>query len=456
MRLAVVYDFEFECVSVREGIGIYCNKLITSLLESETSLEIEFWSYGFNAKNVCSLFNNVLDVYEDRIFCYYEQGRYYPTANDGICSIVSRKPILEILNSNKIICGLKTLIKPLLPLLVKKIGRLIDTVFPSKNVYTERKNKLISAIKMHSLADAVYVMNPILEGGHYFDCKKIVQLHDLFTFQFASVFAANSPHAKCHNRSIAKNLRKYAEENAHFVSSTSYIVQKHVLKYIKAITREKCHVIPFPPMLSVFDPSKLPSSEEFRKKFGIKGAYLPFASQNRPNKNLIQLLRAVKILRDRGIEITVVTTGKVENVESDREYIKENLLADHIMEIGMLSQCDLFALYAYSSMVVVTTYIEGYGMSGQCLEALLTKSTPVVHVKSHGMEESLASVGLAFETAPLNWVDLGDHEMLAHRIEEVLQNRQKHIERQGKILSHYMNITWRDVAQNYLDLFSQK
>ena len=38
-------------------------------------------------------------------------------------------------------------------------------------------------------------------------------------------------------------------------------------------------------------------------------------------------------------------------------------------------------------------------------------------------------------------------------IEEVLKNPQQHIEKQKNILTAYTQITWEDVANNYINLF---
>jgi len=158
------------------------------------------------------------------------------------------------------------------------------------------------------------------------------------------------------------------------------------------------------------------------------------------------------VFNDRGIEIKLVTTGKMSGCNSTSEYVKEN--KNLVTELSNLSMDELYCLYKYSDLVVCPNIIEGLGMSGQCLEALAV-GKPVVHVKSMGMEESLNSVGLDFETAKLNWVDIGDYENMAAKIQFVLDNKEQVIEAQKPVLEAYSKITWGDVASKYMEVFNK-
>ena len=173
---------------------------------------------------------------------------------------------------------------------------------------------------------------------------------------------------------------------------------------------------------------------------------------NRPNKNVILILKALKIVNDEGINIKLVTTGKMEACNSTAEFIKGN--SDLVVELSDLSMKELFCLYYYSEMVVCPNIIEGLGISAQCLEAL-SISKPVIHAKSMGVSESLKNVGLNFDTAKLNWVELDDYIGLANKITYVLNNHEEVVRSQRNVYEAYSKLTWKDVANEYICIFEK-
>lgn len=430
MKLAICYDYGFPTDPTREGIGVYCKFLFNSLMDFKKDLKIEFYCYSFNIENCKLLCPDVIKKYPQRISFICEK-----TNNNAL----SLKQKLKIF-------GYK------LKYFFTKKQKYLDKINKILNSNPKDLEKSLQELAELSNADAVYVMHPNLKLGKYFKCKKIVQIHDLFPISLRDKFLELDPNIDEANSIMSKNLMEYAKQNTKFVSSSNYIAQNHSLKYIDGVKQEQLVVIPYPPMLKEFSTDNILSEKEFRKKFNIDGNYIPYPSQNRPNKNLIVLLKALKILKDKNIQIKLVTTGSVATLKSTFDYVKNNDLQSLIIEIGSISQEDLFALYKYSSLVVIPTIIEGPGMPQQALEPLKIGNIPVVCSKCLGVKESLESVGLSFETADLNWFDYDDYKTLAHNIEKVLQNPKENIKKQKHIISHYTRITWADVAKKYLGI----
>lgn len=304
-------------------------------------------------------------------------------------------------------------------------------------------------------ADVVFVDFVLLAASHYVQKPTVFMLHDLLTIPLRDLFFEQVPTIDKINEEVLKNLSLYVKNGTNFVTSSSYIRNEHLFKYIKSVDPKKTTVIPFPPMIKTFQVENILSKNDFKSKFKISGAYIPYASQNRPNKNLIVFLRALKRLMDKKIKIQLVTTGTIRHNAQNTKYVNENNLQNMIIETGALSEADLYALYKYADMVVVPTIIEGLGMTGQCLEALKIGNIPVIHSKSWGMKESLESVGLSMKKADLNWFDLEDDETLANKIIDVLENPQSHIEKQKHIIDYYTKCTWDDTACAFMKVFKK-
>jgi hypothetical protein len=56
----------------REGVGRYCLFLLRSLLQSNSTLEVEIWTYTFNEPEVKILFQSLLNIYPDRVSIHNE------------------------------------------------------------------------------------------------------------------------------------------------------------------------------------------------------------------------------------------------------------------------------------------------------------------------------------------------------------------------------------------------
>jgi glycosyltransferase involved in cell wall biosynthesis len=311
---------------------------------------------------------------------------------------------------------------------------------------------LIGKVTKYSEADLVFPTYPMLPLALSFNCRKIMQIHDLFYLANRDIFVHQTPSIDEVNKKLTDILNNYAYHNTIFVSSTTYIRDYHVLKHIPAIRIEQTRVIPFPPMIKNPDAYTLPEKKYFLEKYDLPERYIAFPSQVRPSKNVIAILQALLILKTKSITVTFVTTGSLRHSLPVLEFANKHELKEQIIETGDLSEEDLIVLYKYSSLAICPNIIEGFGMSGQCLEALTVGNIPVIHAKSLGMKESLKNVGLTFETADLNWFDFDDYPGLAERIENVLNDPKPHIEKQKHILAHYTKITWEYTAKKYLEL----
>ena len=446
MTIAVMMDFEGESLSNRDGIFLHSYHLIKAWLEYNKKINIEIWVFKHSQKEAEAFFEELKNHFGDRIMicsdCAYRSincmKSFFWTGMKKILENVERKffscfteGIDQAIIHKAEVCGKKA---------------------------DEARHHFVKAFKAESKSDICYV--PFVTLRKALKCNRpvAVQVHDLFTFQFYHLFMKESnPPALYfkYNLRVRNLLTGYAKKGAVFITSSEYTVRNQILKFIRAITEQQCKVILFPPLLSQFEDETLPSKKDFLEHFGISGSYIAFPSQNRPNKNLILLLKALKEVNEEGHPLTLVTTGRMEDVRATREFCEKNTHLP-IIEIGDLSSRDLFCLYKYSNMIVCPNLIEGMGISGQAMEALKIGGIPIIHVKTLGVEKLLEKLGMSINTADLNWVDLDDSHGMAQKIIEVLQNPEKSVQKQKEIIKAFERITWRDAADEYLILFEKQ
>ncbi len=440
MRVAVDLSFITPHDHHREGITRYNQFLFEAFLQYSRHNVIELWAFSSSRNDIVNCYGFLKDKYPEQIFFY--------------CNNKYEKP-LQYSKTKLYTIMLKLWFYKLL----YKIGKI--NYYKNKIVKNENKiiqltkNQLEQFILNNSRADILFSDWVRLELGHYFKCPKVLMIHDIFPIALRDLFIISRPDIDAGNKTMKDNIIRYVKENAFIVTSSNYILKEQILKFIPGINKKNTAVIYYPPIFQEFETTDILPRNEFYKKYGIKGKYIPYPSQNRPNKNLILLLKALKRLKDQKVDIKLVTTGDISAVPDNIKYINDNNISDMIMEIGSLSDVDLYALYKYATVSVIPTLIEGPGMSQQCLETLRVGGVPVIHAKSLGIEDSLRSVGLDLNRADLNWVDVDDDKSLADKIQEVLKRPNLYVQKQKHIIDAYNKRTWEDVIKSYMNIFDK-
>ena len=439
-------DFEGECLSRRDGIFLHLYHLMSAWLEYNEEINVEIWVFSHSQKAAEVFCEDLKKRFGERITVHSDVD--YPNINcvKSCCLRGIERALKGVVRqfSSHPMDGIK-----------RAIAHKAE-VYGRKS--EEAKHDFIKSFKKESKADLCYV--PFVTLRKALRCKKpvVVQVHDLFTFQFYDLFMKESNPPAIYlkyNLKVKYLLTRYARRSAVFVTSSEYTIQNQILKFVRTITEQQCRAILFPPLLSQFKDEKLPLKKSFLEHFGISGNYIAFPSQNRPNKNLVLLLNALKEVNERGYSLTLVTTGRMEEVHSTRDFCEKN---DNfpVIEIGDLSSRDLFCLYKYSDMVVCPNLIEGMGISSQALEALKIGGIPIIHARTLGMEGFLEKIGMTFESADLNWVETDDSHSMAQKIIDVLQNPEKCIQKQKVIRKGLEGITWQNVVAEYMILFEKQ
>lgn len=185
---------------------------------------------------------------------------------------------------------------------------------------------------------------------------------------------------------------------------------------------------------------------EYTKDFKNKEVkFLFYASQFRPNKNIITLLRAYEwLLRRRYISHKLILTGNPSNMASVKIFIRKNNLKNDVLCLTGLSVPELAACYKLADLAVNPSLSEG-GCPFTFTEAL-SVGTPVVMARISVTEEVLYEPELQDATFfdPYDWKDL------ASRVEWALMNRDKLLAVQIPVYQRLKQRSWTDVASEHI------
>jgi glycosyltransferase involved in cell wall biosynthesis len=181
-----------------------------------------------------------------------------------------------------------------------------------------------------------------------------------------------------------------------------------------------------------------------------KVKFLFYASQMRPNKNILNLLRAYEyLLRKRLIGQKLILTGQLGALPEIKRFIVEHNLENEVLFLHGLKIQELAALYRLADLVVNPSLSEG-GCPFTFTEAL-SVGTPVVMARIPVTEEVLTEPELQAVTFfdPYDWRDM------AERIEWALAHRDELLAIQKLTYERLAQRTWQNVVQEHIDVLDR-
>ncbi|HTV33358.1 MAG TPA: glycosyltransferase family 1 protein [Methylocella sp.] len=154
-------------------------------------------------------------------------------------------------------------------------------------------------------------------------------------------------------------------------------------------------VIPFPVPADALMTQSL-DAQGIRTKYKINGDFLFYPAQFWPHKNHVNLLRALRTLRDQnGLDLKLVFTGSEKGNFGHVEEVTADLnLVDQVFNLGFVSREDLNSLYKASTALVFPSYFGPDNLPP--LEAFAL-GTPVIAANVAGAREQLGQAALLFD-----------------------------------------------------------
>ncbi|MGY2199945.1 glycosyltransferase [Pseudomonas gingeri] len=196
---------------------------------------------------------------------------------------------------------------------------------------------------------------------------------------------------------------------------------------------------------------KRSSSSSYVSGFdNVQVKFLFYASQFRPNKNVLMLLKAYEyLLRRRFITHKLLLTGNIDGYPEIHEFIKKHFLGNDVICLHGLSIQELAACYKLADLAVNPSLSEG-GCPFTLTEAL-SVSTPVVMARTAVSEEIIQDPQIRKVTFfdPYDWRDM------ARGIEWGLEHREQLLAEQKKLYEVLLQRSWADVVNEHIEILDR-
>ena len=243
------------------------------------------------------------------------------------------------------------------------------------------------------------------------------------------------------NYKLLKNGTERSCNQADIVLTISQSSKKDILEYLK-ISEDKIKIA-YPAVdRNFFRPIKV-DNQDVLLKYGIYGEYILYLGTLEPRKNIINLLKAFKIVGEKNKHLKLVVAGsKGWSYDSIFKTVEDLSLAEKVIFTGYVNEDDKPYIYSAAEVFVFPSFYEGFGIPP--LEAMCC-GTPVIVSNTSSLPEVIEDAGIFF--TPNNF------EELAYKILTVLESQSLKRELSEKGLVQATKFSWDKSSKIIFDIY---
>lgn len=322
--------------------------------------------------------------------------------------------VVYVLNIVKVLNFLEDAEKPMVYLFYNpNLRRFVDEidypyiekiVWPYPSVYKNflkslllRKNTFVEGIINEYRLETLFPLHDFPVRTKL-NCKMISWYADLQHMYYPQFF------------SVAKRLERYLRvqfilKNTNHLVVSSNAVKEDFYKFFKIPGKMNIEIYHF---VSIIDKFPVHSREEITLKYNLPDRYFIISNQFHKHKNHKVAFEAVALLKQKGIKINLVLTGKLPD-DSKSEYaaelrkiLSENNLDEQITFLDVLPRDEQLSIMRFADAVIQPSLFEGWST---VIEDAIALQKPVVSSNLAVNIEQLKDKGFYFSP--------DDHEGLA-------------------------------------------
>mgnify|MGYP001455358339 FL=1 len=204
-----------------------------------------------------------------------------------------------------------------------------------------------------------------------------------------------------------ENLYFYSLKRSKLIITSCESIKKNLCRHYK-INKEKVHVIPYTPS-NLFIKKKL--SKEFLNEYKKIKNYFFYPAQIWGHKNHLVILKAVKILNKKNINVNLVFSGRDRGYRKTLDLYIENNKIKNVFFTGFLTSGEMHHMYKNCKGVIFTTL-----WGPNAIPPLETWSYQKPLIYNDRLEDDVTK-----GTAILG--NINDPNYIANSIEKILKNR---------------------------------
>jgi len=268
--------------------------------------------------------------------------------------------------------------------------------------------------------------------------KTVVTIHDLIIKTQPQTF-------KAVDRAIYDWKFSYACREADHIVAISESTKRDIMKYYDvpayklSVVYQTCGA----PFKIIHSDSHL---QEVRQRYQLPSTYLLYVGSIIERKNLLRLLKAIRLLpKTIQIPLVVVGQGKGDYLKKVQNFIRQHQLTERIYFPQGVSNEDLPAIYQSAEVFCYPSSYEGFGIP--ILEALYSK-TPVVTANRSSLPEAAG--------ADAFYTNTDSAEELAEKINVAITNSELRKESIERGLVHAQKFNAKELTAQMMNIYQQQ
>ena len=281
-------------------------------------------------------------------------------------------------------------------------------------------------------ADVVFL--PFSAPVYFKTARLAVTIHDLIPLLFSDQYRSPS------GRFLQHCVRTCLTRADLILTDSEHSKADMVSRFGVAVDRVVVAYIGFDSDL--FGPGKNSSNEwgEVVTKYGIRRPYVLHVGRLEPRKNLVRLVEACRLLKDRGCDFQLVLCGPPGPASEDLlQLIRKPGTEGWALCTGAVPDCDLAVLYRQASCCAMPSLYEGFGLP--VLEAMAS-GCPVMSSNRSSLPEVAGGAALYFDPESVEEMSAVLEKLLTDSVlRETLAKRG---------LERARSFSWRECARTTL------
>lgn len=269
----------------------------------------------------------------------------------------------------------------------------------------------------------------------------VVTCHDLINFFYKGNLQGSVKLPLVSHRLWMNSVK--AMRQADHVITVSSVTAQHT-REILDIQPTSLSVVP-----NAVDPVFCVLSEHqaklFRKIYGSSPSDICLLNvgSNHPRKNILTILAAVKILKEKGTSIKFWKAG-TDFADDEKKFIAEHSLENEAVYIGQPEKSTLVEIYNAADILVAPSLHEGFGIT--LLESMAC-GTPVITSNVSAMPEVVGKAGVLVEPT--------DAQQIADAVLSIQADTAYYQKLVEKSLERAKAFTWEKTAKNISKIYKQ-
>ncbi|MFC1811503.1 glycosyltransferase family 4 protein [Thermodesulfobacteriota bacterium] len=228
----------------------------------------------------------------------------------------------------------------------------------------------------------------------------------------------------------------YLARRSKHIITISEFSKISILKYFNVSTK-KISVV-FPGVDIFFSPQNKSEIVRVGKAYNLPERYVLFVGSIDPRKNIIELIKAWKLIYRNISNVKLVVAGGKSNILGE---VKFNSLADDVSFLGYVPDNDLPGLYSGAEIFIYPSLYEGFGLPP--LEAM-SCGCPVIVSNTSSLPEVCGDAAL--------YCDPHSSDDIAEKIHFLINNTslQEELKRKGR--ERALKFTWEKCAKEICEV----